>query len=50
MRKIVTWLILAFVVFYLAKAPDSSADIVRSAGEALGRTASSLAAFVVSLV
>ena len=46
LKKVLTWLALAFVVFYLIKAPESSANIVRNAGEALGDAASSLAAFV----
>jgi hypothetical protein len=49
LRKVLTWLIVAFVVFYVIKAPESSAEIVRSAGQALGTAASSLAAFVGSL-
>ncbi|GAB3363739.1 hypothetical protein GCM10027300_38260 [Modestobacter lapidis] len=49
LKKVLTWLVIAFVVFYVIKAPESSAEIVRSAGEALGDAASSLAAFVGSL-
>ena len=49
MKKVLTWLALAFVIFYVIKAPETSADIVRSAGQALGEAASSLAAFVGSL-
>jgi hypothetical protein len=49
LKKVLTWLVVAFVVFYVIKAPESSADIVRSAGQALGDAASSLAAFVGSL-
>ena len=49
LKKVITWLAIAFVVFYVIKAPESSADIVRSAGQALGDAASSLAAFVGSL-
>jgi hypothetical protein len=48
-KKALTWLAVAFVIFYVIKAPESSADIVRSAGQALGSAASSLAAFVGSL-
>jgi hypothetical protein len=46
---VLTWLAIAFVVFYVIKAPESSADIIRTAGQALGDAASSLAAFVGSL-
>jgi large-conductance mechanosensitive channel len=50
LKKIVTWLIVAFIVFYVIQAPEASAQIVRNAGHALGDAASSLAAFVGSLV
>lgn len=49
LKKVLAWLVVAFVVFYVIKSPESSADIVRSAGQALGDAASSLAAFVGSL-
>ena len=49
LKKVLTWLAIAFVVFYVIKAPESSEEIVRSAGQALGDAASSLAAFVGSL-
>jgi len=49
LKKVLTWLAVAFVIFYLIKQPESSADIVRNAGEALGGAASSLADFVGSL-
>ncbi|MGK5115236.1 MULTISPECIES: hypothetical protein [unclassified Geodermatophilus] len=50
LKKVLAWLVVAFVLFYVIQAPESSAEIVRSAGEALGDAASSLAAFVGSLV
>jgi hypothetical protein len=50
LKKVLTWLVVAFVVFYVIQAPESSAEIVRSAGQALGDAASSLAAFVGSLI
>ncbi len=50
LKKVVTWLVVAFVVFYVIQAPESSAQLVKSAGQALGDAASSLAAFVGSLV
>jgi hypothetical protein len=49
LKKVVTWLVVAFVVFYVIQAPEASAQIVRNAGHALGDAASSLAAFVGSL-
>ncbi|SFD97032.1 hypothetical protein [Blastococcus tunisiensis] len=50
LKKVVTWLVVAFVVFYVIQAPEQSAELVRNAGEALGDAASSLAQFVGSLV
>jgi hypothetical protein len=49
-KKVITWLVIAFVVFYVIKFPENSAQFVRSAGNALGSAASSLADFVGSLV
>jgi hypothetical protein len=48
-KRVLTWLALAFVVFYVISAPEASADIVRSAGQALGDAATSLASFFESL-
>ena len=50
LKKVITWLLVAFVVFYVIQAPEKSADIVKSAGETLGNAASSLGDFVSSLV
>ncbi len=50
LKKVLTWLVVAFVLFYVIQAPERSAQLVRSAGHALGDAASSLAAFVGSLV
>jgi hypothetical protein len=50
LKKVLAWLVVAFVVFYVIQAPESSAQLVRSAGEALGDAAQQLAAFVGSLV
>ncbi|SDG69489.1 hypothetical protein [Klenkia brasiliensis] len=49
LKKLLTWLVVAFVLFYVIRQPQSSADIVKSAGTALGDAASSLATFVGSL-
>ena len=49
-KKVVTWLVVAFVVFYVIQAPEASAQLVRNTGHALGGAASSLAQFVGSLV
>ena len=50
LKKVVAWLVVAFVVYLVIQAPQQSADMVRNAGEALGNAASSLAQFVGSLV
>ena len=50
LKKVGTWLVVAFVLFYLIQAPEHSAALVKSGGHALGDAASSLAAFVGSLV
>ena len=49
-KKIITWLVIAFALFYVIQAPEASAALVRSAGNALGDAAQSLAQFVGSLV
>jgi large-conductance mechanosensitive channel len=50
LKKVVAWLVVAFILFYVIQAPEQSAEMVRNAGEAIGDAASSLAAFVGSLV
>ena len=50
LKKVLTWLAVAFVVFYIIQRPEDAAGIVRSAGAALGDAADSLSAFVGSLV
>ncbi len=50
LKKVLTWLVVAFALFYVIQAPEASAQLVRTAGQALGDAASSLAAFVSSLV
>ena len=50
LKKVISWLVVAFVVFYVIKYPQDSANFVKSAGQALGNAASSLADFVGSLV
>jgi hypothetical protein len=50
LKKVVAWLVVAFVVFYVIQAPEQSAQIVKNAGQALGDAASSFADFVGSLV
>ena len=48
-KKVLTWLALAFVIFYIISAPESSAHMVRTAGQAIGDAATSLASFFESL-
>ncbi|MGY1769588.1 hypothetical protein [Blastococcus sp. SYSU D00813] len=50
LKKVITWLAVAFVIFYVIQAPEKSAQIVKSAGETLGDAASSLGEFVGSLI
>jgi hypothetical protein len=50
LKKVVTWLVVAFVVWYVIQAPEQSAQIVKNIGEALGNAATSFANFVGSLV
>jgi hypothetical protein len=50
LKKVISWLVVAFLVFYVIKYPQNSADFVKGAGQALGSAASSLADFVGSLV
>jgi hypothetical protein len=50
LKKVLVWLAVAFVVFYVVQRPEDSADMVRTAGQALGDAASSIATFVGSLV
>lgn len=49
-KKVLVWLAVAFVLFYVIQKPEASAEMVKSAGQALGDAASSIAAFVGSLV
>ena len=50
LKKVITWLIVAFVLFYVIQQPEASATLVRNAGEKLGAAASALSTFVGSLV
>ena len=50
LKKVLVWLAIAFVVFYVIQQPESSAEMVKSAGEALGSAASSISSFFTSLV
>ncbi|WP_222194341.1 hypothetical protein [Modestobacter italicus] len=50
LKKVLTWLAIAFVVFYVIQRPEDAAGIVRSAGGALSDAAGSLSSFVESLI
>lgn len=49
-KKVFAWLLIAFVIFYVLTAPQSSAELIRSAAAGLGRAADSLSEFVTTLV
>ncbi len=49
LKKVLTWLVVAFVVWYVIQNPEGSAEIVRNAGTTLGDAATSLSEFVGSL-
>lgn len=49
MKKIITWLIVIFVVFYLVTQPTSAGHLISSAVHGLRDAGSSLARFVNSL-
>ena len=46
LKKVITWLLVAFAVWYVIQDPEGSADIVRNAGTVLGDAATSLSEFV----
>jgi large-conductance mechanosensitive channel len=48
-KKIIAWVLVAFVVFYVIKFPNQSAEFVRSVGDALSTAASQLATFIGNL-
>jgi thiosulfate reductase cytochrome b subunit len=48
-KKVAAWLLIAFVLFYVLSAPESSAGIVRSAIDGLEDAAGSLSRFLQSL-
>jgi hypothetical protein len=50
LKKVLAWLAVSFVLFYLIQAPERSAQLVRSGGHAFGDAASSLVHFVGALV
>jgi hypothetical protein len=49
-KKLVAWLVVAFIVFFIVTQPETSADMVRSAFRFLSNAASAFANFITSLV
>lgn len=49
MKKVVTWLLIAFALFYVITAPESSADTVRSVLDGMADAARQFARFLQSL-
>lgn len=49
-KKIITLLLIAFVVFFLLSNPTGASDIIKSALAGLGDAASALSQFVQNLV
>jgi thiosulfate reductase cytochrome b subunit len=48
-KRVIAWLLLAFIVFFIVSQPETSADMVRSAFRGLSNAASALANFLTSL-
>ena len=48
-KRVIAWLLLAFVIFFIVTQPETSADMVRSAFRGLSNAASALANFLTSL-
>jgi len=48
-KRIIGWLLFAFVIFFIITQPETSADIVSSAFQGLSNAASAFANFVTSL-
>ena len=49
-KRVIAWLLLAFVIFFIVTQPESSAGLVRTAFQGLSDAAESFADFVRSLV
>jgi hypothetical protein len=48
-KKVIIWLVVAFLVFYLMSQPVQAAKAVRGAGDGLAHAAHQLAAFFTNL-
>ena len=44
-KKVLTWVAIAFALFYVLSAPDDAANAVKSAGNGLRNAADAIAAF-----
>lgn len=49
-KKLIAWLIIAFIIFFIVTQPETSADMVRSAFRGLSNAAAAFANFITSLV
>jgi hypothetical protein len=48
-KKVLTWLFVAFIIFFLAFRPNGAANVVRDIGGVLGRVATGLGDFLNNL-
>lgn len=49
-RRVIAWLLLAFIIFFIVTQPETAASLVRSIFEGITDAVSALAAFFASLV
>lgn len=49
-RRIIAWLVLLFVIFFIVTQPETAASLVRSVFSGIGDAVSALASFFRSLV
>ncbi len=50
MKKVLTWLGVAFLIFFIAYRPDSAANVAKSIGNFLGQLATGTGDFFAQLV
>jgi hypothetical protein len=48
-KKVLTWLFVAFLIFFMAFRPNGAANVVRDIGGVLGRVANGLGDFLNAL-
>ncbi|MBA3369052.1 MAG: hypothetical protein ACR2JG_07830 [Geodermatophilaceae bacterium] len=49
-KRVIAWLLLAFIIFFIVTQPETAASLVRSVFSGLGDAVSALASFFRSLV